>query len=128
METRIPWLVTLNYLFPFRIISISTNLPKNSVKAVDIWMTFSLLLSFSSILVHVIIDNERQKNIDKLKNDQTKVTPISSITQKTKAAKSMIQKSASCIGLIVIPLCNYVFTGLFILTGLYNHASESSNC
>ena len=128
METRIPWLVTLNYLFPFRIISISTNLPKNSVKAVDIWMTFSLFLSFSSILVHVIIDNERQKNIDKLKNDQTKVTPISSITQKTKAAKSMIQKRASCIGLIVIPLCNYVFTGLFIITGLNNHTSESYNC
>ena len=93
--------------------NLSKDLPKTTVKTMDRFMMGAFFLSFLSILLHIIIDNERQK-IEKENNEkQTNTTKIdvspvggTQTEAPRRGTKTCIQRIAAFMAKIFFPLLN----------------------
>ena len=107
---------------------------------VDFIMLGSFTLSFLSILLHIIIDNERQKIEDEKtsRKNQIEVLSMEGVSKDPakKRTKTCIQRFAIFLAKVFFPLLNLLFNVSFFYMGfqLYNDEqmpitlAKNSNC
>ena len=121
----------------FRMGNLSTDLPKTAVKGVDSLMMGAFFVSFLSILLHIIIDNERQKIEKENKSKRAMtinicVSPIGGAQEEAprRRTKTCIQRIAVFMAKIFFPLLNCMsMVSLFyvIITDYINQSNTTDS-
>ena len=110
------------------------DLPKTIVKSVDRFMMGAFFLSFLSILLHIIIDNERQKiekENNKKQTNTTKihVSPVGGAQEEAprRKTKTCIQRIAVFMAKIFFPLLNLMSMVSVFFFMITDYIKQSNN-
>ena len=114
--------------------NLSTDLPKTAVKGVDSLMMGAFFVSFLSILLHIIIDNERQKIEKENKSKRAMtinicVSPIGGAQEEAprRRTKTCIQRIAVFMAKIFFPLLNLTSIVVFFYFNITVYIDQSDN-